>query len=56
MKYKEFKESFFYKTAGLIDLYSEDGEEINDFPDDKLDEMEVVKFHRHGCVLYVTLK
>ena len=55
-KYKDFKETFDYEVANMIDPYNSEGEEINDLPDEKLDKMEVVKFHRHGCVLYITLK
>lgn len=56
MKYKDFKETFDYLTASEIDLWSDNGDEIDNLPEEELDNMEVVRFHRHGCILYVTLK
>lgn len=42
MTYKAFKRLDIYKTADVVELFDEDGIEINDnIPEEELDEMDV---------------
>ena len=46
MKYKDFKNTEIYNNADILEVYSENtGFEFDfDFPEEELDEMEVVNF------------
>lgn len=57
MKFKEFKETMEYKTADVLEVFSEKtGVEFDiDFPEEELDEMEVASAYGSGWVS-VTLK
>lgn len=58
MTFKEYKNTEDYKKAIMLDVYSiETGYEFDEnFPEEKLDEMEVVKIEWFGEWLHVTLK
>lgn len=55
MKFKEFKETTEYKTADVLDLFSEEtGVEFDvNFPEEKLDKMEVESAYGDGWITVV---
>lgn len=59
MKFKEYKNTDEYKMADVLELYSEKTGleyDCNDYSDEELDELEVVRTSGCGAWLSVTLK
>lgn len=59
MKFKEYKNTDEYKMADVLELYSEKTGleyDCNDYSDEELDELEVVRTSGCGTWLSVTLK
>lgn len=58
MTFKEFKNTETYQTANILDVYSEETriEYPDDFPEEKLDEMDVTHYSSYGGWLSVTLQ
>lgn len=54
--YKDFRGTLYYKTANVIQLWSENGEELDDLPEDKYDDMKVVSYHLNSGCLHITLR
>lgn len=51
MTYAEFKKSDIYKTADIVEIFDENGTEVNDnISEDELNEMEVVSVYGSGLV------
>ena len=56
MTYAEFKRLDIYKTATVVEIFDENGIEIDDnIPDEELDEMDVTAYYEKGSWLTLEL-